>query len=433
MNNRAVFGISTIAAFAFAACSNSSPDVPDARRVIDSGAPIDATPTTISLTLTIAGSPSSGAVVLADGPNGTQTQATTDSSGDATVNVSGTSDVTLALVQGGGAQFITIGAVAAGQHLILSIPSDDQKMQINVGGTSPDTSTFSLAVPASEGDPDNTVALAGDGTTSHVNIPANGATTPIDLVALTSDATQYVAITGQTFTSGQSVQLPSTWSPVSTVTINASALPSDVTSVFASINSFSDNLKLETGGAGNAATPDTGAATVTTTFAPVGSSFRTGLHLANGGSSQIVFRHTAQAPTTVAVTGSELAPWISNATATSSPARLQWTVTDSGGTATLVGCVLGVNYSLGENNVQWSAILPGDATSWTLPTLPASLAQWAPASDTSISIGNFFAVSQTTTTTNFPSFRTLFLAHPNLFSGDDSALGDFVVTAPSLN
>ena len=433
-----------IAALALTACGSSGSDVPDARHNIDAlfldgpaaihvdaALPPDATPTSIAVTVTQGGVPVNAATVLADGVSGPQTQATTDDTGTTTVNVSGTSDLTIVVQLNGLAELFTMTGVAPGEAITFGLPAlTTPTISVNVGGTAPDSSTnFDLWVPSPSNNlSDHQFQLAGNGMPSMIPLPANATTTPIDLVAISGDGTQYVGVPAQTYADHSHFSLPTNWAPLVPFTFSATGLPIEVTSVGGNMSMLSDGFGLSGGGTSMVLT--NGDASGSMNFAPFGEISRSNMQVNTANQTQALNHATADSISNYTITGDNLLPWIENVVVGGTPLAVSWSTAASGGTAVLQGYIIEMQYTTTAGSVSWYATIDPNATSWTLPKLPSSLDMWSPVGATNV---NAFPLGlNSSALTDYKNLRTVVAADINLLNGQGDALSlrDTTVSFP---
>ena len=247
-------------------------------------------------------------------------------------------------------------------------------LAIQVTSISPDGNPTNFDYPDDNGNQ----PLAGDGTPLTVTLDGSAATTPSSIVSVTADNSQYSALTNQTFASGMTYPLPSTWTDTTTVPFEATGLPSAITSIKPTLDSLSGGFTLRTGNGQEADVAD-GSASSTATLVPVGDHFRYGFVLQTADAQETFISHSAQPPTNVTLAGDLVAPFIKNALVTTTPLGVSWTVAAEGATASADGYVLITTYeAAGNQPIMWITILPPDTTSWIVPTLPNELATQSP-------------------------------------------------------
>ena len=401
----------------------------------DASSPPDAAPTTIAVTVTQAGVPVSAATVLADSASGTQTQATTGDTGAATISVSGISDVTIVVQLTGLAEIVTMTGVQPGEAVTFALPdADPQTITFDVGGTSPDSSTaFDLWVPSPSNNlSDHQFPMAGNGMPSVITVPANAVTTPIDLVAISGDGTEYSGVPARTYSAGDAVTLTMDWMPVSTFMFAATGMPDEVTSVSGNMSMLSDGFGLS-GGSTSMELAD-GSASGSMTFAPFGEVYRSNMQVGTAIQSQALNHASADEFDSYTVTGDSLLPWITNVAMAGTPLAMTWSTTASGGSLTPQGYVIEMQYTTTAGSAFWIATRAPDATSWTLPTLPSSLSMWSPVGATNVS-GFPISLYSSAITGGYNAFRTLVCADLDLLNGHGNALelGDTVSSFPFNN
>ena len=447
MTNFARSDISTAllsaALLATVACGSSSPGLADGRALdsrgidassIDATSAVDASPTTISLTATVGGQPLANAPVLVDGSSGPQTQTTTDSNGKATVDALGPSNITVLSIGEGATELLTMNGALPGEQLTFGFPgADPADISVSIGGTPPNNQgLLELYAPTLYTSQQNRTELASDGTPTMISFPGKTGTTPVTVVALTGDGSQYVALPKTTYSDQESVTLPTNWMPTSTMNYQFTGIPAEVDTVTPSFNSVTAGMQVNSNVNGQTTIVD-GAGTATAKFAPVVDQYRVGATFASGQAGQAVTVLQSTIPTSMTITGDQLAPWITAAAPSTDPVAINWSTTDSGGSAVVDGYIMLAQYAATSGSVTWYATQDPSATSWTLPILPDSLSMWSP-----VGASNFFGFPISIASADvdgYAAFRALVISDISFIAtGNTTAYGLVTASAPiSLN
>ena len=376
--------------------------------------------------------------VLADNAAGIQTQATTADTGAATVAVtSDSNEITVVLQLGQNVELLTMNGVAPGENLVFALPvPDNSTFKVHLSGTSPDSSSsFQVCVPLPKSNTlTNCTTFPGDGTSTSIALPGSAATTPIDIVAtFTSDSgMQYVALTQQTFAADQTYTLPTNWAATTNVPFTATGMPDIITTFDPGVKRVIDGNEMnDSFSEGVDVGVVDGSATDSVDVAAIPGQYQASANVKTGTMTQSFVRTLASVPTSETITGDDLAPWIINVAVGGTPLAMTWDVMDSGGSTQPGGYLMQAQYTTSTATVTWIAMIDSSATSWTLPTLPDSLAAISPSNATGDVTGFPFSMNSSTLTT-YLELRTALFGHLGaLQSRDTSGFGDIVVSSPN--
>ena len=407
-----------------AACGSSGGNVPDGRQPIDApSVTVDAAPPadalfhgTITVNVTVGGQPAIGAVVLIDDTTPPQTQATTDDSGQAVVTVDGTTMITAVVDNVNSAFLMTMTGVAPGESISLDAPDPaPTSIDLTVTGESPDDqSNITLFAPNN-----NQGTSAANTTPTNIMVPATTTTTPAQLLAVSNDGLQYVGTDSAVFTADESINLPTHWVPLATLTYETTGLPDIVNNVEYTIDSLSGGYDLHDTTVKDI-TPTANTASATASFPPVGDVFRFGTQVKTSNSlGQTIFHHATTAPTSMNITLADFGPWLSAFNLVQAPFSITWGLTPSGGSAQLDGTLFVMGYGATGGAVQWIISAAPDATSFTAPVLPTSVSKWSP-----VGASNFNGFPLPVSSDQFASYnelRTSAFKHLQDFVNNDTA------------
>jgi len=399
----AVFWLTTLGAFGtLAALSGgcgkvTSPNGGDAGPGGDAGSSIDAnqTPVTVAvLTSTGDGNPDPTAKVVFQDPDGNVV---------ADVMVDAQGHAQSPLPRGGSvtairtltdtstnlsAQVTTITEVAPGDALTFGLTAFPSVSQ---GGQTTMTASFPLVTGAPMyrfSTPCGTVSTQGSPVTLSFRDSCHGATFDLLGTTLVNDVPMYVRLPGVVYQAGTAFSIPTAFAAMPIFTVNASNVPTEVSSMNASRASLAGNLAVSSTGVTVPGDPPAGNVSVDIPF-PSGFGTRSEVIVIMGrpdaAAPQEVQLHTAVLGTSASVdVGKQPLPWVTN-----------FAQTATGATWTQVAPGDGAGAALLSWNGQWMANgkmvtvtrnlaqpVSTTAISMTLPRLPASYAAVDPEQQT---------------------------------------------------